>query len=108
MEQFWTSFNIVVPLVIMMATGFLIRRVGLVSEDAFRVINRIVFYIGIPTLVFHAVVTDTTTARWQYALWVAGSVLVAFVLSLLLGAVQALVFTLLSGIYISMAASEGH
>ena len=30
------------------------------------------------------------------------------VLSLLLGLVQALVFTLLSGIYISMAASEGH
>ena len=30
------------------------------------------------------------------------------VLSLLLGAIQALVFTLLSGIYISMAASEGH
>jgi predicted permease len=67
-----------------MATGILIRRVGLVSEDAFRVINRIVFYIGIPTLVFHAVVTGRETARWQYALWVAGSVLVAFVLSLLL------------------------
>lgn len=72
------------PLVLLMATGILIRRVGLVSEDAFRVINRIVFYIGIPTLVFHAVVTGRETARWQYALWVAGSVLVAFVLSLLL------------------------
>ncbi len=87
MEQFWTSFNIVMPLVLLMATGMLIRKVGLVSEDAFRVINRIVFYIGIPTLVFHAVVTDTTTARWQYALWVAGSVLVAFLLSLLLARV---------------------
>ncbi|MBR0508003.1 MAG: AEC family transporter [Clostridia bacterium] len=87
MEQFWTSFEIVMPLVIMMATGILIRRVGLVSEDAFRVINRIVFYIGIPTLVFHAVVTDRTSARWQYALWVAGSVLAAFVLSLLLARV---------------------
>ena len=87
MEQFWTSFNIVMPLVLMMATGILIRRVGLVSEDAFRVINRIVFYIGIPTLVFHAVVTGRETARWQYALWVAGSVLVAFVLSLLLARV---------------------
>ena len=75
------------PLVLLMATGMLIRKVGLVSEDAFRVINRIVFYIGIPTLVFHAVVTDTTTARWQYALWVAGSVLVAFLLSLLLARV---------------------
>ncbi|MBQ4423080.1 MAG: AEC family transporter [Clostridia bacterium] len=84
MEQFWTSFEIVMPLVLLMATGILIRRVGLVSEDAFRVINRIVFYIGIPTLVFHAVVTGRETARWQYALWVAGSVLVAFVLSLLL------------------------
>ena len=30
------------------------------------------------------------------------------VLSLLMGAIQALVFTLLSSIYISMAASEGH
>ncbi len=84
MEYFWTSFNIVMPLVLMMATGMLIRRVGLVSEDAFRVINRIVFYIGIPSLVFHGVVTDPTPARWEYALWVAGSVLVAFALSMLL------------------------
>ncbi len=84
MEYFSTSFEIVMPLVLMMATGILIRRVGLVSEDAFRVINRIVYYIGIPTLVFHAVVTDKTEARWQYALWVAGCVLAAFVLSLLL------------------------
>ncbi len=87
MEQFWTSFNIVIPLVLLMATGFLIRRVGLVSEDAFRIINRIVFYVGIPTLVFHGVVTDRTPARWQFALWVAGSVLVAFVLSMLLARV---------------------
>ena len=84
MEQFWTSFNIVMPLVLMMATGFLIRRVGLVSEDAFRVINRIVYYVGIPTLVFYSVVTDRTPARFSYALWVAGSILVAFVLSMLL------------------------
>ena len=87
MEQFWTSFNIVMPLVIMMATGMLIRRVGLVSGDAFRVINRIVYYIGIPTLVFYSVVTDRTPARWQYALWVAGSVSVAFVISMLLALV---------------------
>ena len=84
MEQFWTSFNIVMPLVLMMATGMLIRRVGLVSEDAFRVINRIVYYVGIPTLVFYSVVTDRTPARWQYALWVAGSILAAFALSMLL------------------------
>lgn len=84
MEQFWISFNIVMPLVLMMAIGFLIRRVGLVSEDAFRVINRIVFYVGIPTLVFHSVVTDRTPARWQYALWVALSILAAFAVSMLL------------------------
>ena len=84
MEYFWTAFNIVMPLVLMMATGFLIRKVGLVSEDAFRVINRIVYYVGIPTLVFYSVVTDRTPARWQYALWVVGSVLAAFALAMLL------------------------
>lgn len=84
MEYFLTSFNIVMPLVLMMATGMLVRRAGLVSEDAFRFMNRIVFYIGIPTLVFHSVVTDRAPARWQYILWVVGSVLAAFVLSLLL------------------------
>ena len=46
MEYFNTSFQIVMPLVLMMATGFLLRRTGIVSEDAFRIINRIVYYVG--------------------------------------------------------------
>ena len=79
-----TSFNIVMPLVLMMAVGFLIRRVRLVSEDAFRFMNRIVFYIGIPTLVFYSVVTDRAPARLTFALWVAGSILAAFSISMLL------------------------
>lgn len=72
------------PLVLMMATGFLLRRVGIVTEDALRIVNRIVYYVGIPTLVFYSVVTDRTPARWQYALWVAGAIFVAFVLAMLL------------------------
>lgn len=87
MEYFNTSFQIVMPLVLMMATGFLIRRAGIVTEDALRVVNRIVYYVGIPTLVFYSVVTDRTPARWQYALWVAGTVLTAFVLAMLLARV---------------------
>ena len=87
MEQFWTSFNIVMPLVLMTATGFLIRKAGIVSEEAFRIINRIVYYVGIPTLVFYSVVTDRTPARWQYALWVAGTILAAFLLAMLLARV---------------------
>ncbi len=87
MEYFNTSFQIVTPLVLMMATGFLLRRVGVVTEDALKVVNRIVYYVGIPTLVFYSVVTDRTPARWQYALWVAGTVLAAFLLSMLLARV---------------------
>ena len=87
MEYFNTSFQIVMPLVLMMATGFLLRKVGVVTEDALRVVNRIVYYVGIPTLVFYSVVTDRTPARWQYALWVAGTVLLAFILAMLLARV---------------------
>ena len=87
MEYLSTSFNIVAPLVLIMATGVFIRRVGLVPESVFRSINRIVYYIGIPAIVFHGVATDPTPARLSYALWVAGSVIVAFVLSMLLALV---------------------
>lgn len=87
MEQFWTSFDIVMPLVLMMATGFLIRRVGIITEDALCVVNRIVYYVGIPTLVFYSVVTDRTEARWEFALWVAGTILAAFALAMLLARV---------------------
>ncbi len=72
------------PLVLMMATGFLLRKVGIVTEDALRVVNRIVYYVGIPTLVFYSVVTDRTPARWQYALWVIGTIVAAFVLTMIL------------------------
>ncbi len=84
MEYFNTSFQIVMPLVLMMATGFLLRRVGIVTEDALRIVNRIVYYVGIPTLVFYSVVTDRMPARWKYALWVTGAIFVAFVLAMLL------------------------
>lgn len=84
MEYFNTSFQIVMPLVLMMATGFLLRKVGIVTEDALRVVNRIVYYVGIPTLVFYSVVTDRTPARWQYALWVIGTIVAAFVLTMIL------------------------
>ena len=84
MEYFWTSFNIVIPLMLMMATGFVLRRVGVVTEDALRVVNRIVYYVGIPTLVFYSVVTDHTPARLSYALWVVGTILAAFILAMLL------------------------
>lgn len=87
MEYFWTSFEIVMPLVLLTATGFLLRKTNIVTDDALRIVNRIVYYVGIPTLVFYSVVTDRAPARWQYALWVAGSVLVAFVLSMLLARV---------------------
>ena len=83
MEYFWTSFNIVIPLVLMMATGFLIRRIGIVSEDAFRVINRIVYYIGIPALLFYSIVTGELGARLGFALWIGGAILAAFALSML-------------------------
>ena len=84
MEYLVTSFNVVMPLVLMIAVGYLIKRIKLLPEEAFRVINRIVYYIGIPTLVFYSVVTDHSVARWQYALWVVSTILISFALAMLL------------------------
>lgn len=83
MEHLWTSFTVVMPLTVIMAVGFLLKRCSVVSEDNFFVINRIIFYVGIPTLVFRSIVmsADGSGSRLFLALWLIGWVVLTFVLS---------------------------
>lgn len=51
-----TACGVVLPLLLLMGLGVLIRRVGLVDEQGFVTINRVVFYVGIPCVVFQSIV----------------------------------------------------
>ncbi len=86
MTDLQVSFSIVAPLLIMMAAGLLIRRTGLVSEDGFRSANRIVLYVGFPTLIFKNLVTSdlSSVADPKFTIFLIVSLLVCFAALMLL------------------------
>lgn len=68
----------VLPVFLMMALGFLFLRLGLLTAELATALNRLVYYVALPCLLFHKIGT-------QDLVWSAvGSVLAAFFLALLL------------------------
>ncbi|MBR0437439.1 MAG: AEC family transporter [Clostridia bacterium] len=82
MEYLITSFQVVMPLLILMAVGLLLRVSKIASKDAFLVMNRVVYYAGLPCMMFHNITQKTATgdADWSVAAYALGATLVLFVL----------------------------
>lgn len=52
MQHFLLSFNVVFPLALLMAIGFLLRRVKVVGEESVKQFNQVVFRVFLPTMIF--------------------------------------------------------
>ena len=52
MENFLISFRVVFPIFLMMALGFLIKKIKLVNETTVKQINNVVFRVFLPTMIF--------------------------------------------------------
>lgn len=52
MQNFLISFNVVFPISVMMALGFLIKKLGLVSDATVKQMNNVVFRVLLPLMIF--------------------------------------------------------
>lgn len=86
MENLSLSFNVVAPLMIYMLVGVLMRRTGLVQEEAFRGANNIVFYAGIPALCFRSIAVCDLSEIFDtpYLIYLALAILVLYAFAYLL------------------------
>ena len=82
MEYLVTSFNVVMPLLILMAVGLLLRVSKIASKDVFLVMNRIVYYAGLPCMMFHNIIreNDSSGADWSVAALALGATFLLFAL----------------------------
>lgn len=63
MDNLVLAFNVVLPLFLMMALGYFIKRIKLVDDQALSSMNNVVFRVFLPILLFYNVATtDLTTA----------------------------------------------
>lgn len=86
MEHLLTSFETVMPLLIMMAVGMLLKKAKVVTKDVFLVINRIVYYVGLPCLIFNNLIKERNAQSddWQVVALTLGGTLLLFILAWIL------------------------
>ena len=84
MEVFLFAVNAIVPILLLILLGYLLRRTGLLSEAFFREGNRLVFRVALPILIYTNVydVAGLGEIRWDAVLYGLGAVLLIFALGL--------------------------
>ena len=82
MENFLLSIHVVMPLVIYMAIGALLKKTGVVSQQSFRQLSQIVFYVAVPALCIEnlRVLELGTVFSDPFALYIGGGILILFAL----------------------------
>ena len=68
MESLILSFNAVAPLFLLMMLGYVLKRVGIASKSDFDIINRLVFKIFLPILLFYNLYTTTSVEAFDAAI----------------------------------------
>ena len=80
MSAFMFSFNAVSPIVIMVAIGYLIKRMGILNEGVAKVINRVVFRLLLPCSLFLNIYSmeDIASVDFKYIYFAVGAIVLIF------------------------------
>ena len=69
MHYFILSFNVVMPLIVMLFVGFCLKRYGMTDDRFIHVSSAIVFKVALPISIFHSTVSATSDFLLDYEAW---------------------------------------
>lgn len=86
MNSFFIALNAVLPLFLMMAVGYIIRLTGLMDGDSVRQVNRAIFIVFLPLMIFINIYDAGSAAnlRSTLLLFAVAGVLIEFLVALVL------------------------
>lgn len=81
-----TALNAVLPIVLMIALGYVLHQKGILGSEFLKNGNKLVFRFGLPAMLFVNVysIESLLDIRWDIVLYCAGAVLLIFLLGILL------------------------
>ena len=90
-EIFMFSFNAVMPILLLVLLGFILRKINFASDDFFKTANKMVFRIFLPILLFYNVYEIETLSdiNWQAVIFSVIIVLILFVIGVVTGTLTA-------------------
>ena len=84
MTSFVIAFSVVGPIVILIATGCVIRILNLLTADVFRQMNKLVFYVLLPCLIFSNINSTSieTAVNFRLALYGVAGIFATFLIGI--------------------------
>lgn len=84
MDSFMFAFNAVMPIVLMVAIGYILKKVGLMRADFAKAANKLVFRVFLPAMLFLNVykIEDIRDMQFGFMLYGAGGLVVIFLLAI--------------------------
>ena len=85
MESFLTAARAVYPMLAMILTGMLVRKLGIVTDGGLREMNRLVYTVFLPALMFVNVMDSDFSAGvdWAFFVWPLVMIGVVFIVLML-------------------------
>ena len=85
MESFLTAARAVYPMLAMILTGMLVRKLGMVTDGGLREMNRLVYTVFLPALMFVNVLDSDFSAGvdWAFFVWPLVMIGVVFIVLML-------------------------
>ena len=84
MEAFLFALNAIAPIILMTVTGYILNRVGLIKDDFAKTLNRLVFKVFLPAMLFLNVynINEESSLDAKYVFYVFLIVLAVFLVSI--------------------------
>ena len=85
MNDFLFALNVVLPIIILIALGYFLKRINLIKEEAFSFINKLVFMVLLPVNLFMSVydASGFDAFNFKFVLFIAVAFITLFLLGLL-------------------------
>ena len=83
MDSLIFAFEAVTPIILMVAIGYLIKRIGFLTADMAKIINKLVFRIFLPSMLFLNVykIDSLAALEFDYILYAVIAIILIFLLS---------------------------
>lgn len=84
MESFIFSISAVLPIILTVAVGYVLRRLGLAGDSFAKTVNRLVFHLFLPVLLFLNIykIDSITDIETHYIIYAAVSIIVLFIIGI--------------------------
>ena len=82
MDTFWFSVNAVLPILILLSFGYILKRTGFINEQFLTTGNKFVFRIALPALLYYTIysIPDFSDINWSVVVYSVIGVTILFVM----------------------------